>query len=108
MSFNFDRPRLDYNMSGAALKTVHSTNDLGFLFDSKVSLSKHYNTIANKGFQRANILLKCFHAFDRVLQMKLVNTLVRTILEYNSVWCPHMIKNVTVIERVQKYFTKNL
>ena len=35
--------------------------------------------------------------------------IVRPILEYNSpVWCPHMIKDVTVIERVQKYFTKNL
>lgn len=104
-----DRPHLDYNMSGFVLKTVHLTNDLGVLFDSKLSFSEHCNTIANKGFQRANMLLKCFHTRDRVLQIKLFNTFVRPILEYNSpVWCPHMIKDVTVIERVQKYFTKNL
>lgn len=104
-----DRPRFDYHMSGLELKTVHSTNDLGVLFDSKLSFSDHCNATANKGFQRANMLLKCFHTRDRVLQMKLFNTFIRPVLEYNSpVWCPHMIKDITVIEKVQKYFTKNL
>ncbi len=79
-------------MSGFVLKTVHLTNDLGVLFDSKLSFSEHCNTIANKGFQRANMLLKCFYTRDRVLLMKLFNTFVQPILEYNSpVWCPHMI-----------------
>jgi hypothetical protein len=79
------------------------------MFDTKLSFSEHCNSVANKGFMRANMLLKCFYTRDRDLLIKLFNTFVRPILEYNSpVWSPHMAKDITVIERVQKHFTKNL
>ncbi len=104
-----DRPLFDYCMAGMLLKKVSSTNDLGVHFDSKLTFSAHCNSVANKGFMRANMLLKCFHTRDRDLQIKLFNTFVRPILEYNSpVWSPHMLKDITAIERVQKFFTKNL
>jgi exonuclease III len=104
-----DRPLLDYMMSGALLKKVDVTNDLGVMFDTKLSFSTHCNSVANKGFMRANMLLKCFHTRDYDLQIKLFNTFVRPVLEYNSpVWSPHLVKDIAIIERVQKYFTKNL
>lgn len=104
-----DRPLLDYSMAGALLKKVMSTNDLGVMFDSKLSFSVHCNSVANKGYMRANMLLRCFYTRDCDLQIKLFNTFVRPILEYNSpIWSPHLTKDITVIERVQKYFTKNL
>ena len=55
------------------------------------------------------MLLKCFYSKDRSLQCKLFITFVRPILEFNSsIWSPHLVKDITAIERVQKYFTKNL
>ena len=41
--------------------------------------------------------------------MGLFNTCVRLVLDYNSpLWSPHLIKDMKAVERVQKYFTKNL
>ena len=58
---------------------------------------------------RANMLLRCFHSRDRILQMKLFNTFVRLILAYNSfVWFPHLVKDTSATERVQKFFIKRL
>ncbi len=104
-----DKPVFDYSISGNLLKTVLSTKDLGVIFDSKLNFSEHCNTVVSKGFSRVHMLLKCFHSRDRVLQIKLFNTFVRPILEYNSpVWSPHFVKDIVALERVQKYFTKNL
>ncbi len=103
------KPTVDYCILGVPLQKVLSTKDLGIIFDSKLTFSEHCNAVSNKGFRRANMLLRCFHSRDRVLQINLFNTFVRPILEYNSpVWSPHFVKDITTIERVQKYFTKNL
>jgi hypothetical protein len=104
-----DRPTFDYTISNVKLANVMSTSDLGVIFDSKLQFSEHCHRVAHKGFERANLLLKCFHSRDHCLQMKLFNTFVRPVLEYNSpVWSPHFVKDVNLIERVQKFFTKNL
>jgi hypothetical protein len=98
-----NRPTFDYSISGILLKKVMSTKDLGVVFDSKLSFSEQCNDVVNKGFMRANMLLKCFQSRDRRLQINLFNTFVRPILEFNSpVWSPHLIKDVTAIKRVQK------
>jgi hypothetical protein len=104
-----ERPRIDYHISGILLPSSLSCKDLGVLFDSKLTFSEHCSTIANRGFARANMLLKCFHSRDRNLQIGLFNTFVRPILEYNSpVWSPHFTKDINAIERVQKFFTKRI
>jgi hypothetical protein len=104
-----DRPLSDYSMSGVVLNRVVATNDLGILFDTKLLFSAHCHSIANKGYMRANLLLKYFYTKDCNLMIKLFNTFVRPILEYNSpIWSPHMIKDISVIERVQNFFTKHL
>jgi hypothetical protein len=65
--------------------------------------------VAAKGFARANIILKCFYSKDRNFLCKLFITYVRPILEYNlPVWSPHFTKDVKTVERVQRYFTRNL
>ena len=46
---------LDF-MSGALLKrVVTTTNDLGVMFDTKLSFSMHCNYLANKGYMRSNL-----------------------------------------------------
>ena len=104
-----DRPSWDYNIAGTPLQKVTSTKDLGVVFDSKLSFSEHCHTIANKGFSRVNMLLRCFRSRDRELQIRLFNAFVRPIVEYaSSVWSPHFVHDITVIEKVQKHFTKCL
>ena len=98
-----------YTLSGIALSQVSIANDLGILFDSKLDFSSHCHKVAAKGFVCVNMLFKCFYSKDRSLQCKLFTTFVLPILEYNSsIWSPHLVKDIIAIERVQKYFTKNL
>jgi hypothetical protein len=103
------RPSFDYNILGVLLEKVTSTKDLGVIFDSKLMFSEHCNSVVSKGFARVSMLLKCFYSRDRNFQIKLFNTFVRPVLEYNSpIWSPHLLKDIAAIERVQKFFTKNL
>ena len=91
------------------LKRVMTTNDLGVMFGSKLLFSTHCNYVANKGYKLSNMLLKCFHTRDHDVQMRLFNAFVRPSLEYNSpVWSPHLIKDINVMERVQKFFYQKL
>ncbi len=104
-----NKPLFSYDLSGAKLAQVPSVNDLGVLFDTKLDFSSHCHKVAAKGFARTNMLLKCFYSNDRSLQCKLFSIFVKPILEYNSpIWSPHLTKDIFAIERVQKYFTKNL
>ena len=103
------RPSIDYNVSGTVLQKVTSTKDLGVTLDSKLKFSEQCNAVVNQGFIRANLLLKCFYSRDRNQQIDLFNIFVRPVLEFNSpIWSPHLEKDIKAIERVQKYFTKNL
>ena len=103
------RSFIDYNISGTVLQKVTSTKDLGVTFDSKLKFSEQYNAVVNQGFIRVNLLLKCFHSCDRNLQIGLYNTFVQPVLEFSSpIWSPHLEKDIKAIERVQKYFMKNL
>ena len=91
------------------LQKVTSTKNLGVTFNSKLKFSEQCNAVVNQGFIRVNLLLKRFHSRDRNLQIGLLNTFVRPILEYNSpLWFPYSKKDIKVVEHVQKYFMKNL
>ena len=104
-----NKPSFNYSISGTALLQVTSVNDLGVLFDTELDFSAQCHKIAAKGYSHANMILKCFYSKDRSLLCKLFCTFVRPVLEYNSlIWSPHYIKDIKTIEKVQKYFTKNL
>ncbi len=55
----------------------------------------------------ANLILKGFYTKDHDILIALYKTYVRPLLEYNSsVWSPHCVTLVTVIERVPKFCIK--
>ena len=77
----------------------------GVLFDSTMLFYNQSNSAVNKAYNRANMLLRCFFTRDCVLQIKLFDKFVRTILEYNSPFCSsHIVKDISAIECVQKVF----
>ena len=103
------KTRFVHKISHIVLSSINSFNDLGILFDSKLTFSSHCHKVAAKGFARVNILLKDFYSNDRNLQCKLCSAFVRPISEYNSpIWSPYFAKDIKAIERVKKNFTKKL
>ena len=104
-----NRPTYEYSISGTLLQKVVSTKDFCIIFDSKLSLSDHCHAVASKGFARVNLLLCSFHSRDRDLHIKLFHCYIRPILEFNSsIWSPYLKHDIVVIERVHKFFTKQL
>jgi hypothetical protein len=58
---------------------------------------------------RAYLILKSFHSHDRSLMMKAYCIYVRPLVEYcSAVWSPHTHCLFDKIEKVQRFFTRNI
>jgi len=54
-------------------------------------------------------ILRCFVSKNVAALVNAFKVYVRPILEYCSVvWCPHLVKDIDCIEKVQRRFTKRL
>jgi hypothetical protein len=63
----------------------------------------------SRAHQRANLILKCFRSKDISTIVRAFTVYVRPILEYVSViWLLYLIKDIKLIEAVQKRVTKRL
>ena len=58
---------------------------------------------------RSNLIFKCFLSRDNETLVRAFRTYILPLLEYNSsIWSPHLIKDIRLIESVQRRFTKRL
>jgi hypothetical protein len=90
----------------SAQKTVR---DLGVLIDEHLSFRPHINTIVSKASSRSYLIFKCFLSNDLDNLLKAFLVYVRPLLEYGSpIWSPHIKKDISAVERVQRRFTKRL
>ena len=96
-------------IDGQLLPSVDQVNDLGITLDSKLRFSIHINKIVKKSITRANLILKCFYSRDTSTLIKAFKVYVRPIIEYCSpAWSPHLVKDIILLESVQRKFTKRL
>ena len=83
--------------------------DLGIFVDPNLDFKKHIKTIVKKASYLNYKILKNFTYRDSDILTPLFKTLVRPILEYgNSVWSNGLKKYKTLIENVQRKFTKHM
>jgi hypothetical protein len=83
--------------------------DLGVIVDDKLCFTSHYASIVKKAHQRASLILRCFKCRDPLFLTKAYIVYVRPLLEYCSpVWAPVYIKDIALLESVQRRFTKRL
>ena len=91
------------------LPALSEVSDLGVVVDSDLRFSHNVNKIVSKAHKRANLILRCFITRDILSLTNAFKVYVRPILEYCSVvWCPHLVKDIDSIEKVQRRFTKRL
>jgi hypothetical protein len=75
----------------------------------ELKFSDHCNKVNAKSSSRSCQILQCFRTRDVTVLVRAYTTFVRPVLEYASVvWSPHFIKDVRLLERVQRNFTKRL
>jgi len=91
------------------LPTVSSCRDLGVTINTDLSPSLYINDIVRKARTRANMIHRCFVSQNVTLLVRAFITYVRPLLEYNCVvWSPSLMRDITLIEQVQRRFIKRL
>jgi ribonuclease P/MRP protein subunit RPP40 len=96
-----------YILGSNSLVPVTKISDLGVTFDTNLKFRNHIHSIAAKGHQRANLILRCFLTKDPATLTRAFVTYVRPMLEYcSAVWSPSLVMDINSIEAVQRRFTK--
>ena len=99
----------DCFLDDTKLGKVQSCRDLGVTVDSKLSFSYHMIDIVTRAKQRMSLLLRTFISKDPSMLVLAFRTYVLPLLDYCcQVWSPHLIKDILLIESVQRIFTKRL
>ena len=76
---------------------------------SNLSFSKHCIKIASEASRKSRLVHKAFTNRNSKFLVQLYKTFVRPKLEYAApIWNPYMIKDICVLESVQRVFTLRL
>ena len=98
-----------YTIGTHLLPQITSYSDLGVIIDSKLSFSCHILSTARKAYRKSALISRCFHSKDATNLKRAFCSYVRPILEYGSqVWSPHTMKDIALLEKVQRRFSKSI
>ena len=98
-----------YQISGQEMEHVFDEKDLGVIFDSNMSFDQHIARKVNKANSMMGLIRRSFSYLDCKTFIKLYCAFVRPHLEYaQSVWAPHLKRNIDIIEGVQIRATKQV
>ena len=101
--------KCDYTIQGNTLPSESSVRDLGVYVSDDLKVSNHCMQITQKANKITNMIFNCFETDSLQHLLDSYKIYVRPILEYcTPVWNPYLIKDITLIEKVQKYFTRRL
>ena len=96
-----------YHICGQEMEHVFDEKDLGVTFDSDLSFREHIANKINKANAITGLIRRSFTFLDCESFTKLYCALVRPHLEYGqSIWSPHLMKDLDAIENVQIRATK--
>ena len=82
--------------------------DLGIIFSADFTFTAHYDMLINRAYSTLGLLRRTFSSRTDVAAKKfLYTTLIRSQLVYcSTVWRPSLLKDIVVLERVQRRATK--
>ena len=97
-----------YHLDGAPIPSLDHCRDLGVIFSNNLSWSLKYDVISAKAYRQLGLIRRTFSSSTSVRVKKLLYlSLVRSQITYCSqVWRPHLIKDITYLERIQRRATR--
>ncbi len=102
-------PRESYSINGIPLRTNECMRDLGVLVSGNLRFTEHCNTIAHSAGIKMSMIFNCFANRNSEFLIQMYKVFVRSKLEYASqAWNPTTLRNIDVLESVQRRFTKRL
>ena len=99
----------NYTVNDTSITSLDHCRDLGVIFSTDLSWTKHYyNAITAKAYQSLGLIRRTFSPFIPTSIKKLLFiSLVKSKLTYCSpVWRPHLIRDIKLLERIQRRATK--
>jgi DNA-binding HxlR family transcriptional regulator len=109
LHFGRNNPKLSYSFGETELQDTCLVKDLGVYMSALLKFSEHCAEIARIGFLKVRLIFSAFYNRNVDFLVKLFTVFVRPSLEYASeVWSPHQIKDIELVERVQRRFTKRI
>ena len=97
----------DYHLNGVLLDSVDSCKDLGILFDTGLKFHQHASETAMKTNMVLAYMRRGFINLNESVFLQLYESMVRPILEYESViWGPHYVLDQCKLEVVQWHAAK--
>jgi len=109
LQIGYGNAKTQYEVQDFPVPSVKCMRDLGVIVSDDLKFSAHCKMIAQKAFIRAALIFKVFRCRDRNFLVKMFITFVRSLLEYaTEVWNPCIIKDIDLIERVQRSFTRRI
>lgn len=97
-----------YSVNDKEIAVQDSYKDLGVMFSSDLTFSVHYDLIVKRAYRVLGLLRRTF-SFRTCVREKLLLyvSLVRSQMIYCSpIWRPYLVKDIVILERVQRRATK--
>ena len=104
---SFDPDTSIYSVNGNPIKTISQHKDLGTIFTADLNWTEHYKTITARAYQTLGIIRRTFRINCVEAKKQLYIALICSQLLYCSqLWRPQLIKDITMLEHVQRCATK--
>ena len=101
------RPIWQYKLGDEKIPSSEKEKDLGVVINYKCNHEDHINEIARKMYNLLANMKVAFTYVDANMVKKIITTFIRPTLEYASVvWNPHLQKDITKLERIQRAATR--
>ena len=96
-----------YILNGSAITSENCIKDLGVYLSTNINFIRHYEKIIAGAYKMLDLLRRTFTTQCPNGKKQLYLTLVRSQLIYCSqLWHPFLIKDIMILERVQRRATK--
>jgi hypothetical protein len=98
-----------YSLDNKPLKPIDEILDLGIYIDSKLKFTTHCQHLAAKCSRMVGCIFRTFSSRKKSIILQAYHTYVLPLLNYcSSVWRPHLVGNIEILEKIQRRFTKRL
>jgi hypothetical protein len=99
--------KAQYDIGGKSLTKVEEEKDLGVIFNKDFKVASQCIKAANKGNQILGLINRTIVCKQKKVILNLYKSLVRPHIEYCiQAWRPHLVKDIEVLERVQRRATR--
>jgi len=106
---SFGKSQFCYTVNDIPLSVTTLQTDLGIIVSADGTFSPHCVNVVKRAMLRVNMLFRCFVTKKRSFLVRAYITYVRPILEYGcEIWSPHLVKDISLIESVQRSFTRRI